>query len=156
MLDKSQAVRGHGRNLTIHSSRTRFVAAIFKGKSFILIAATKRVGLIQVLDLARGESATVKNIIVLIVLASLAWFGYGKFKAANNSVPGDAIATPAQYASADQAGEAEADSPFKCDGRTMCPQMTSCAEATYFIKHCPNTKMDGNNDGVPCERQWCN
>ncbi|MCJ0824449.1 excalibur calcium-binding domain-containing protein [Luteimonas sp. 50] len=97
-----------------------------------------------------------KNIIVIIVLASLAWFGYGKFKNSTHSVTGDAIATPGQYASAAQAGEPEADSPFRCDGRTMCPQMTSCAEATYFIKHCPNTKMDGNNDGVPCERQWCN
>ena len=97
-----------------------------------------------------------KNIIVIIILASLAWFGYGKFKSSNHSVSGDAIATPTQYASTAQAVETEATSPFKCDGRTMCPQMTSCAEATYFIKHCPNTKMDGNNDGVPCERQWCN
>jgi endonuclease YncB( thermonuclease family) len=44
---------------------------------------------------------------------------------------------------------------FRCDGRTRCAQMTSCAEATYFLKHCPGVKMDGNNDGVPCERQWC-
>lgn len=44
---------------------------------------------------------------------------------------------------------------FRCDGRTYCSQMRSCAEATYFIRNCPNTKMDGNNDGVPCERQWC-
>jgi cold shock CspA family protein len=45
---------------------------------------------------------------------------------------------------------------YSCDGRTMCPQMTSCAEATYFIRNCPDTKMDGDNDGVPCEDQWCN
>lgn len=44
---------------------------------------------------------------------------------------------------------------FSCDGRQHCSQMTSCAEATYFIQHCPNTKMDGNNDGIPCEQQWC-
>ena len=44
---------------------------------------------------------------------------------------------------------------FACDGRRHCSQMTSCAEATYFIQHCPNTKMDGNNDGIPCEKQWC-
>ena len=44
---------------------------------------------------------------------------------------------------------------FSCDGRTMCPQMTSCAEATYFIRSCPGTKMDGDGDGVPCEDQWC-
>ena len=44
---------------------------------------------------------------------------------------------------------------FKCDGRKYCSQMRSCAEAKYFIKHCPNTKMDGNHDGIPCEKQWC-
>ncbi len=43
----------------------------------------------------------------------------------------------------------------KCDGRTYCSQMTSCAEATYFLQNCPDVEMDGNNDGVPCEKQWC-
>ena len=23
------------------------------------------------------------------------------------------------------------------------------------LKNCPGVKMDGNNDGVPCEKQWC-
>ena len=45
-------------------------------------------------------------------------------------------------------------SAFKCDGRTHCSHMRSCAEATFFIQHCPNTSMDGDNDGIPCERQW--
>lgn len=44
---------------------------------------------------------------------------------------------------------------FSCDGRTKCSQMTSCAEATYFLDHCPGTTMDGNHDGVPCQSQWC-
>jgi len=44
---------------------------------------------------------------------------------------------------------------FKCDGRTRCSQMTSCEEATFFLRNCPGVKMDGNNDGVPCEKQWC-
>ncbi|RYG21182.1 MAG: excalibur calcium-binding domain-containing protein [Burkholderiales bacterium] len=44
---------------------------------------------------------------------------------------------------------------FKCDGRTHCSHMRSCAEAAFFIQHCPNTEMDGDGDGVPCERQWC-
>lgn len=33
--------------------------------------------------------------------------------------------------------------------------MSSCAEATYFLKNCPGVLMDGDNDGVPCEQQWC-
>jgi hypothetical protein len=44
---------------------------------------------------------------------------------------------------------------YKCDGRTFCSQMTSCEEAKFFLSNCPNTKMDGNNDGIPCEKQWC-
>lgn len=44
---------------------------------------------------------------------------------------------------------------FRCDGRTRCTQMTSCAEATFFLRNCPNVKMDGDLDGVPCEDQWC-
>lgn len=44
---------------------------------------------------------------------------------------------------------------FRCDGRTHCSQMTSCAEATFFLRNCPNVKMDGDGDGVPCESQWC-
>lgn len=51
---------------------------------------------------------------------------------------------------------AETDSKYTCDGRTHCSEMRSCDEATWFIRHCPNTKMDGNGDGVPCETQWCN
>ena len=45
---------------------------------------------------------------------------------------------------------------FKCDGRIYCSQMTSCAEAKFFLENCPDVKMDGDNDGIPCEKQWCN
>jgi excalibur calcium-binding domain-containing protein len=44
---------------------------------------------------------------------------------------------------------------YQCDGRVYCSQMTSCEEATWFLQHCPGTKMDGEGDGVPCEKQWC-
>lgn len=45
--------------------------------------------------------------------------------------------------------------PDKCDGRIHCSQMTSCSEAKYFLSNCPGVKMDGDNDGIPCEDQWC-
>ena len=45
---------------------------------------------------------------------------------------------------------------YVCDGRIYCSQMTSCDEAKFFLKNCPNTRMDGNRDGIPCESQWCN
>lgn len=40
---------------------------------------------------------------------------------------------------------------FSCDGRQYCSQMHSRAEAEYFLKNCPDTKMDGDHDGIPCE-----
>ena len=46
-------------------------------------------------------------------------------------------------------------SSFSCDGRKHCTQMKSCAEAKYFLANCPGVKMDGDNDGIPCEEQWC-
>lgn len=49
-----------------------------------------------------------------------------------------------------------ATSQFRCEGKTRCPQMTSCEEATFYLQHCPKTEMDGDGDGVPCESQWCN
>jgi cold shock CspA family protein len=40
---------------------------------------------------------------------------------------------------------------FHCDGRQHCSQMHSRAEAEYFLSNCPDTKMDGDHDGIPCE-----
>ena len=98
-----------------------------------------------------------RNIIVLLILASLGWYGYGKFQDSQKrlgSIDGKDLLTrtPAKPV---QMLELPNTSGFKCDGRTLCSQMTSCTEATYFLKNCPDTKMDGNDDGVPCEKQWC-
>ena len=45
-------------------------------------------------------------------------------------------------------------SPYRCDGKTHCSQMRSYDEAVFFLRNCPGTQMDGNHDGVPCERQF--
>ncbi len=44
---------------------------------------------------------------------------------------------------------------YRCDGRTHCSQMRSCADATAVLQHCSGTQMDGDGDGIPCEQQWC-
>ncbi|OTG74055.1 DNA-binding protein [Acinetobacter sp. ANC 4169] len=40
---------------------------------------------------------------------------------------------------------------FKCDERQHCSQMNSRAEAVWYVQNCPNHKMDGDGDGIPCE-----
>ena len=72
--------------------------------------------------------------------------------AAPEVVPSTAGVVPAAARTRTAAAPAAA---YRCDGRTHCSQMTSCAEATYFLNNCPGIKMDGNHDGVPCEKQWC-
>jgi cold shock CspA family protein len=44
---------------------------------------------------------------------------------------------------------------FACQGKQYCSQMTSCEEATFYLKNCPDVKIDGDGDGIPCEEQWC-
>jgi endonuclease YncB( thermonuclease family) len=68
--------------------------------------------------------------------------------AQGGAAPKKSAAAPAAIVTADASGR-------RCDGRTACSQMTSCEEATWFLKNCPAAKIDGNNDGVPCEKQWC-
>ena len=50
-----------------------------------------------------------------------------------------------------QAVQQAAPAKFSCDGRQHCSQMRSREEAQWFVKNCPNTKMDGDNDGIACE-----
>ncbi len=44
---------------------------------------------------------------------------------------------------------------YTCSGKIHCSEMTSCAEATFYLRNCPGTKMDGDHDGKPCESQLC-
>lgn len=91
--------------------------------------------------------------LVAAVVGGVGTYGYKHFAAARAR---SALAQrPAHSTPAPLATDAGGSASFRCDGRIHCSQMTSCAEATWFINHCPGTKMDGNNDGVPCEQQWC-
>jgi len=96
----------------------------------------------------KHRSSLVVLIGLLLVLAAGA-YSYNRFQQ-RDSTPQQSLA-----AQPERASPAAAVSRFNCDGRTHCSQMTSCAEAKFFLKNCPGTKMDGNNDGVPCEQQWC-
>ena len=41
--------------------------------------------------------------------------------------------------------------PFTCGGKRYCGEMTSCAEARFYLTRCGLTRLDGDGDGIPCE-----
>ncbi len=41
---------------------------------------------------------------------------------------------------------------FSCRRKTYCSQMNSCGEAHFYLRHCGVSRLDGDNDGKPCER----
>lgn len=112
----------------------------------------------------------VKDLFWVLLVGGGALFGYDRYKSHQTEQAELQAATPAPVQLAapssddrswikPRAGAPAANRPagqFTCDGRTHCSQMRSCAEAEFFLRNCPNTKMDGNRDGEPCEQQWCN
>lgn len=110
----------------------------------------------------------------LLLFAAIGWYGYLRLTAnhvtdstsilmpmspsvasAPKSISRVVQAAPEPTSHTIPAATGATEQPFHCDGRTRCAQMTSYAEATFFIKQCPGTKMDGDGDGVPYETQWC-
>ena len=79
---------------------------------------------------------------MLLVVAALGWYGYnkyqGRFKTENRI---ETEAKPAKSSAASSHFVNQGASAFKYDGRTHFSQMTSCAEAKYFLQNCPDTKM---------------
>jgi len=96
----------------------------------------------------RGLLGRVAPMIILIMIGSA---GYGEYMRRTNTNRFAGDLAPPSAATAENV----ANSAFRCDERTQCSQMTSCAEATFFLRNCPGVSMDGDGDGVPCESQWC-
>lgn len=96
-----------------------------------------------------------KGLMALVLLGIVAVFGHAQYNAWQHARSAQALPLSSPGPAVARSAPDSAASPFRCDGRTHCSQMTSCQEATYFLKHCPGVQMDGNRDGVPCEQQWC-
>ena len=98
-----------------------------------------------------------RNIIIVIIIGFLLSRAYESYQKKHAIVSNDISNTEQKvFDSNAEENRLPESSNFKCDGRTHCSQMTSCAEAVFFLQNCPNVEMDGNHDGEPCERQWCN
>lgn len=47
--------------------------------------------------------------------------------------------------------DAERSAGCQPDKRT-CKDMSSCEEAKFYLQHCGRTRLDGDKDGIPCEK----
>jgi Excalibur calcium-binding domain len=96
-----------------------------------------------------------KNIIVIVIIGFLLSKAYESYEKKHLQIPNNLSSTGYDI-SESSSNDAPMSARFKCDGRTHCSQMTSCEEAVFFLQNCLNVEMDGNHDGEPCEKQWCN
>jgi cold shock CspA family protein len=109
----------------------------------------------------KAESPTegrswLRGVILMVVIAAMAWAGYSRYlKSRFEGPPAPEVLVPAAEPQSTGSWTPATSSIYQCNGRTMCSQMSSCEEATWVLKNCPGTKMDGNGDGVPCEQQFC-
>jgi hypothetical protein len=97
-----------------------------------------------------------RNVITtIVVVVAIGLYAYPKWHRARLAAQPAASTEKAAAEEEDQPIAIERDERFRCDGRTRCSQFDSCEEATWFINNCPGMKMDGDNDGVPCEDHHC-
>jgi cold shock CspA family protein len=101
------------------------------------------------------SSSVFSKLVLLALLIALGAYSYNKFQRKTSLYTESSPSQPVFTQPEKLINPAASVKSYTCDGRTHCSQMTSCTEATYFLKNCPGTTMDGNNDGIPCEQQWC-
>lgn len=107
---------------------------------------------------AAPQNSVFGRVIGLLMVLVVSSVGY-KYLAPsfqhNTSTDSKLVGEPATTKSSPALPMPSPASRWQCDGRTHCSQMTSCEEAKFFVSNCPNTEMDGDRDGIPCESQWC-
>jgi cold shock CspA family protein len=105
------------------------------------------------------SSPVLGRVIMLIILLGIGIFGYKQYQkmTATPVLTNENIEQMEWTPTVSKPSSINLQPQFRCEaGKTHCSQMRSCEEATFYIRNCPGTQMDGNNDGVPCERQFCN
>ncbi len=69
----------------------------------------------------------------------------------NTGAPPAAAGPHAQFTQVPRSDPASSGQPFSCSGKRLCRQMSSCAEAHFYLERCGVSSLDGNDDGEPCE-----
>lgn len=103
-----------------------------------------------------SRKSSFNTIIPLLIIVAIVIFGFKQYQEFNEAPAIDEVPVLTNEDIERMPIYESATPSFQCEaGKTHCSHMSSCAEATFYIQHCPNTQMDGNGDGIPCERQWC-
>jgi cold shock CspA family protein len=103
----------------------------------------------------RHKNSNYRSVFSSIVIAVLVvGFAVNKFKSRETTISWSPPATEVSHQALEQP-EIQASKRFTCEGKTRCTQMTSCEEAMFYLNNCPGSVTDGDNDGRPCEDQWC-
>ena len=69
---------------------------------------------------------------------------HGRKRGSRNAGNGPKPAAPSSAAQA-----------VRCGAKRYCREMTSCREAVAYLRRCGVRSLDGDGDGVPCERGPC-
>ncbi|MBS0042294.1 excalibur calcium-binding domain-containing protein [Shewanella sp. M16] len=102
------------------------------------------------------RKSSFNTIIPLLIIVAIVIFGFKQYQEFNEAPAIDEVPVLTNEDTQPMPMYETATPRFQCEaGKTHCSHMSSCAEATFYIQNCPNTQMDGNGDGIPCERQWC-
>lgn len=99
----------------------------------------------------KKSSAPTSKIVTTLAIVLIAVFAYQRLNISPDSKPIQHMQTKPNITLSDKTISSSRSTQFTCDGRQHCSQMTSRAEAEFFTLQCPNTKMDGDRDGIPCE-----
>lgn len=100
---------------------------------------------------------------VVVSLFILLWLGYQSFYLLSTEEPAVVQAAAAEQPDQTLALEDPVWPPlrvqqgeqFQCEGKQHCSEMSSCEEAEFYLEQCPDVLIDGDRDGIPCERQLC-
>ncbi|WP_394225262.1 excalibur calcium-binding domain-containing protein [Pseudoalteromonas spongiae] len=118
--------------------------------------AEKKVDFSRKMKSGRKPSSLLNVLISIVLLTVILTSLYDRFSAQSTVVEKDSYSQKPNLVEPFEAKREPIEtktepSRFKCDGRQYCSEMNSRAEAVFFIRNCPNTKMDGDRDGNPCE-----
>lgn len=101
----------------------------------------------------RSAGRPLGSIVIALALLAAGSYAWMQYDPTGSKAPTTA---PARAGDAPKAGPASSPAPrFRCDGRTQCSEMTSCEEAKFFLRSCTAVQLDPDNNGIPCEQEWC-